>query len=671
VPPLPVDPEADVTSGAGAQAGGEERAVLGQALYRRFRPQRFAELVGQEHVRQALVNAVRNGTVGHAYLFSGPRGTGKTSTARILAKALNCASPVDGEPCDQCPSCREITAGSSLDVFELDAASNNGVEAMRELVAKAALGTPGRTKVYIVDEVHMLSTAAANALLKTLEEPPPHVVFVLATTDPQKVPATVRSRTQHFAFRLLPPEELAALLRAVRDKAGLAVPDEALEAAVRLGRGSARDSLSALDQLAAGGEPDESRAQVEEVLGALAEQDPVAALTALARAFAAGLDPEHLARDLVAWCRQAFLAGVAPDLVEVVGAERQVAVGLVERLGTPRVVRLLEGLGRALVAMRDAPDPRAHLEVAVVDLVGGASGQGGGEAAGGPDPRWSPEPGWRALEQRLARLEEAVARLAPGSETGAPTGALPPTPPAATGRSGPALARRTLGALRRQQAAEREARGGASGEGVASSGSARRDPGRSGPDPGEAHEALSAEAAPRPAGTAGPASGLPTREELTRAWGDGLLQALPPRPRARFRTGRFVAVEADAAVFALPNATHLGYCEEVRSEVEAQLAAHFGRPVPLRLVVDDDPVPGVGGEPGPGGQRGRALAPPAGPEHPEEADRQRGGDLGPEEEALLDPEVLEGQTTPAGGSPDPVSLIKATFAGAEEIRSDG
>ena len=168
----------------------------------------------------ALRNAVREDRVGHAYLFSGPRGTGKTSTARILAKALDCADPSGGEPCGVCDSCVEISRGTSMDVHELDAASNNGVDAMRDLVAHSALGTPGRWKVYIVDEVHMLSTAASNALLKTLEEPPGHVVFVLATTDAQKVLPTIRSRTQHFEFRLLGPEVLAGLLRQRAGRSG-------------------------------------------------------------------------------------------------------------------------------------------------------------------------------------------------------------------------------------------------------------------------------------------------------------------------------------------------------------------------------------------------------------------------------------------------------------------
>ena len=222
---------------------------------------------------RALRSAVRDDRVSHAYLFSGPRGTGKTSSARILAKALNCEAPVDGEPCGTCTSCVEITQGSSLNVHELDAASNNGVDAMRDLVAHAGLGTPGRWKVYIVDEVHMLSTAAANALLKTLEEPPSHVVFVLATTDPQKVPPTIRSRTQHLEFRLLGAQTLHDLLESVNAEAGLRLDEVALEAAVRRGRGSARDALSALDQVVASGSADAARPELAQVLDALADGD--------------------------------------------------------------------------------------------------------------------------------------------------------------------------------------------------------------------------------------------------------------------------------------------------------------------------------------------------------------------------------------------------------------
>ena len=186
------------------------------SLYRRFRPGRFAELRGQEHVVRALQGAVAKDRVNHAYLFSGPRGTGKTTTARILAKALNCENPVDGDACNVCASCVAITKGSSLDVTELDAASNNGVEDIRDITAGAWHGTPGRWKVYIFDEVHQLTKAASAALLKTLEEPPAHVVFVLATTDPHKVLPTIRSRTQHLEFRLIGGETLNTLLQDVQ-----------------------------------------------------------------------------------------------------------------------------------------------------------------------------------------------------------------------------------------------------------------------------------------------------------------------------------------------------------------------------------------------------------------------------------------------------------------------
>src|SRR3954454_5247442 len=244
-----------------------------QSLYRRYRPQRFAELRGQEHLVRALQHAVQTDTVGHAYLFSGPRGTGKTSTARILAKVLNCENPVDGEPDGTCDSCLAIEHGTSFDVHELDAASNNGVDAIRELVAKASLGTPGRTKVYILDEVHMLSQGASNALLKTLEEPPDHVVFVLATTDPQKVLATIKSRTQHFDLHLLPAADLEALVDDVVKDAGLDLSPEGRDHVLRVGGGSARDTLSALDQVvAAGGVPDDVSV-LDELVEALCERD--------------------------------------------------------------------------------------------------------------------------------------------------------------------------------------------------------------------------------------------------------------------------------------------------------------------------------------------------------------------------------------------------------------
>jgi DNA polymerase-3 subunit gamma/tau len=483
-----------------------------QSLYRRYRPQRFSEVRGQDHVTRALVNAVREGRVAHGYLFSGPRGTGKTSTARILAKALNCIKLDDGEPCGVCESCLAVQTGSSFDVIELDAASNNGVEAMRELVARAALGTPGRWKVYIVDEVHMLSAAASNTLLKTLEEPPGHVVFVLATTEPQKVLPTIRSRTQHFEFRLLGPDVLAELVGSVNVDAGLGLGPRDLDAVVRRGGGSARDTLSVLDQVAVLGVADDEVPVGDEVVEALCERDTGRALTAVARGCAAGRDPRRLAEDVLEHLRNAFLAGKAPSLVALppdAVARADVQAG---RLGLPALVRAMEVLGDALAQMRDALDPRVTLELALVRVT-------------------SPEAdtSTAALLERLERLER---RLAGGS-----AGPAPPAPPPPQGRSLP------------------------------------------GPPP----PLPSTSPAPSPAVSSGR---LPSRDELTKAWGDVVLARLPARAKARFKLGRFVATEDGGAVFALPNRMHRERCEECRGEVEAALRAHFGMPVPLRLVLE-------------------------------------------------------------------------------------
>ena len=286
-----------------------------QALYRRYRPRRFSEVRGQDHIVKALRNSVINHREGQAYLFSGPRGTGKTTSARILAKVLNCERAVDGEPCCECESCLAVERGTSYDVHELDAASNNGVDAMRDLIEKASLGTPGRHKVYILDEVHMLSKQAEAALLKTLEEPPPHVVFVLATTDPQKVSDTIRSRTQHMRFHLLPMDELEAHVRWVAADAGLQVSESAILGALEQGGGSARDTLSALELAASSGGDDPDLIQYDEFVEALIDLDPGRALTGVAFAVQQGRDPRGLTEDIVRHLRDCFLSLMAPELV--------------------------------------------------------------------------------------------------------------------------------------------------------------------------------------------------------------------------------------------------------------------------------------------------------------------------------------------------------------------
>ena len=384
-----------------------------QSLYRRYRPQRFSEVRGQDHVVNALRHAVRDDRVAHAYLFSGPRGTGKTSTARILAKALNCANPLDGEPCGVCDSCLDITRGASFDVHELDAASNNGVEAMRDLVARASLATPGRWKVYIVDEVHMLSASASNALLKTLEEPPDHVVFVLATTDPQKVLPTIRSRTQHYEFHLLAAEVLEHLLADVATDAELVLPDSAVEAAVRRGRGSARDALSALDQVVAAGRVEDESPYLRELLVSLAERDTARALQAIESGLVAGSDATRIAAGLLDELRAQFLMGLGPR-----DHASPSQAGLL--LGPARSVRAMEVLGAALVAMRDALDTRITLEVAIVRLT---------------HPEVDDDPA--ALAERIERLERRVQELAASAGTSSPPAPPPPPPPPAPRSAAP------------------------------------------------------------------------------------------------------------------------------------------------------------------------------------------------------------------------------------------
>ena len=340
-----------------------------QALYRRYRPQRFDELRGQDHVARALKNAVANDRVGHAYLFSGPRGTGKTTTARILAKVLNCEATVEGEPCCTCSSCVAVQAGNSFDVIELDAASNRSIEDIREIIATAALGSPGRHKVYILDEVHQLTAPAAAALLKTLEEPPSHVVFVLATTDPEKVPETIRSRTQHLQFHLLPVDDLEKHVRWVASDAGIALDDRGLEAVLRQGGGSARDTLSALELLAATGGVLDEVTPVDEFVEALIEYEPGRLLAAVARTVHHGRDPRTIVDDLVRHLRDCFLTQMAPELVQVQEHRAEVLADQSRRLGTARIVKVIETLGAALLDMRGAPDQRVILEVALVRLV--------------------------------------------------------------------------------------------------------------------------------------------------------------------------------------------------------------------------------------------------------------------------------------------------------------
>lgn len=343
--------------------------MAAQSLYRRYRPQRFSELKGQEHIVRALKNSIVNSREGHAYLFSGPRGTGKTTTARILAKVLNCDNPVDGEPCCTCPSCVAVQAGNSFDVIELDAASNRGIAEIKDVIESTLVGSPGRHKVFILDEVHQLTDAASVALLKTLEEPPSGVVFVLATTDPQKVKETIRSRTQHLQFHLLSEAELEEHVRWVVADAGLDVSPETITAVVRQGAGSVRDTLSALELAVAVGGIAEEATPVDEFVEALVDYDAGRVLAAVARSISVGREPRTIVDELVAHLRNCFLSQMAPELVNLTERRVEEVTGQAKRLGTPRIVKTIETLGQAINDMKGAPDTRVILEVALVKLV--------------------------------------------------------------------------------------------------------------------------------------------------------------------------------------------------------------------------------------------------------------------------------------------------------------
>jgi len=510
-----------------------------QSLYRRYRPRRFSEVRGQEHVVRALRNAVINQREGQAYLFSGPRGTGKTTSARILAKVLNCERPVDGEPCCECDSCLSVERGTSYDVHELDAASNNGVDAMRDLIEKASLGTPGRHKVYILDEVHMLSKAAEAALLKTLEEPPPHVVFVLATTDPQKVSETIRSRTQHLQFHLLPMDVLEQHIRWLAADAGIEVTDAAVQSVLRQGGGSARDTISALELGAASGGEAPEATPLDEFVEAFIEHDPGRALAVVAHATAQGRDARTLTEDIIRHLRDCFLALMAPELVQL-SAEREAEVSAqAVRLGAASIVRAMERLGEMLVEMRHAPDQRLLLEVALVQLTHDAAGAD-----------------LHSLMSRLERLEQSVAT---GAAAAAPGKAVPTDP--ATGRA-------TIGGRARRETSP------PTNSAVTTS----THPSQSGNDT----PTPSAASAPTVAAT----NAGSDDDQIPALFETKVRPGLRGMAKAIYMGARVGTMSGGSLVIAFAGEPHRVRAEEYRSDVERALAAAAGRPVSLSLVVD-------------------------------------------------------------------------------------
>jgi DNA polymerase-3 subunit gamma/tau len=359
------------------------------ALYRKYRPLNFSEVVGQEAVVRTLKNAITSGQVRQAYLFAGPRGTGKTSMARILAKSLNCASGPTTEPDGTCPACLGITAGTSLDVIEMDAASQRGIDDIREIRDRVVLQpVEGRYKVYILDEAHQLTDAAWNALLKLIEEPPPHLVFVFCTTDLSKVLPTVRSRCQTFVFQRPRLQDLVTVLTRVAEGEGIDAPQQALSLVARAARGSFRDATSTLDQLAAATENEITVQSVLQLLGTVEEdalfrlcdlvvdRDTAGALTFIEDLSEQGHDLGRLVSDLIEHLRHLMLVqhmGEVPESLPVTEETRERLRAQANQLGEATVVRLLDLLAVAVDDMRQGGDPRLPLELALVKVTRAAA----------------------------------------------------------------------------------------------------------------------------------------------------------------------------------------------------------------------------------------------------------------------------------------------------------
>jgi DNA polymerase-3 subunit gamma/tau len=398
------------------------------SLYRKWRPQTFTEVVGQARVTNTLANALSSGRLVHAYLFSGPRGTGKTSTARILAKAINCVDGPTATPCGVCDACVSISEGTALDVIEIDAASNRKIDEIRDLLDKIPYTpTSLRMKVYIVDEVHQLTPEASSALLKTLEEPPGHVIFVLATTEPHKLLPTIVSRCQKFDFSLVSAVEMEKLLEHIASREGIPVEESALGMIAEHAHGSVRDAIGVMDQISNLSGETITQQQLAEMLGEvetglifemvdlIAQRDTPGALTVVGRMVEDGKDPRRFVESLISHLRALFLVQNAANPAEIVEATVEHYAKLEEQAGTLRrheVMRLMERLGDAHREMRWSENPRLVLECALVKITS-----------------LDADATLEGLAFRIDELERKIASLSGGTGTGALPD-LPGAPPA-------------------------------------------------------------------------------------------------------------------------------------------------------------------------------------------------------------------------------------------------
>ncbi|MBP3949250.1 DNA polymerase III subunit gamma and tau, partial [Corynebacterium sp. Marseille-P3884] len=365
------------------------------ALYRKYRPASFAEMIGQEQVTRPLSTALDNGRVNHAYLFSGPRGTGKTSSARILARSLNCVQGPTSTPCGVCPSCVALAPGGpgNLDVTEMDAASNGGVDEMRELRERAYFApAESRYRVFIIDEAHMITGAGANALLKIVEEPPEHLVFIFATTEPEKIIGTIRSRTHHYPFRLLTPQAMRQLVERTVAAEGVTVDENVYPLVIRAGGGSPRDTLSILDQLLAGAGPEgltyelalpllgvTDLSLIDATVDALSSRDASALFQAVDDVIEAGHEPRRFAIDLLDRLRDLMIIHAVPDafgqgLVDAPADRAEILTAEADKFPGNQLAALATEVNERITSLRGATSPRLLLEIMMAHLLGVLTG---------------------------------------------------------------------------------------------------------------------------------------------------------------------------------------------------------------------------------------------------------------------------------------------------------
>ena len=603
---------------AAAASEREDTTTASLALYRKYRPATFAEVKGQEHVTGPLQQALRTGRVSHAYLFSGPRGCGKTSSARILARSLNCIHGPTPEPCGVCDSCVALAPSGpgSIDVIEIDAASHGGVDDAREL-RERAFYTPvsGRFKIYIIDEAHMVTQQGFNALLKLVEEPPPHLKFIFATTEPEKVIPTIRSRTHHYPFRLVAPSVLRELMQDILRAEGAAVEDAVLPLVARAGAGSVRDSLSVLDQLLAGSDGSGLRydravallgytdaSLLDEIVDAFAAADGAAVFEVVNRVIEGGHEPRRFAADLLDRFRDLIILAAVPHaaetgLLDLPPDRAEQMAAQAGRFGQAGLTRAAEIVSTGLDQMRGATSPRLLLELmcAQVLLPAAATDE-------------------KSLLARLERLESAG--------RGTPAPAAPPRPPrpvpenSAERASAPAPADRDIAAPAKPAASPEPAapvKPAASAEPAAPA------------EPAASAEPASAPAAPRPAAAA--ASGLPAADALGKNW-DTVVEAVRQESRVAWmllRNASVLSLEDGILTLRFPREGEMkGFSVSGHDAVlKRVLSADFGLDVTVRGVTGADaerPAGQVPGGPGPGPGsgspapvRGRAPASPRRP----------------------------------------------------------